>query len=306
MAAFQIRLPVVRVLSWACSRFIGVPWFLALLSVTPLPAAAPSPSPPGLTFGGVFFPANSLGYALETNYAARTNAIPHYNAATDQPWTRYETGSTNIARYRLNTNSVLYGKRGATSISVAQFNATMNRLCLVTKRHAVGLAHYGVPANGGMVWFMGTNGIVHGMTVSKAFASDLGEQLELVTFTQDVPGDVQPARVIGPLTNAWQFMQSFFPPPPAVSRQLAVCQHGYVGVCGQPHPGGAVCGQGGDSGSTGFIMLGDELLYTGVFSSKPSPFMAQKINELTLSLRLRTNDYQLQVVNLTNYPQWPK
>lgn len=261
-------------------------------------------APAGRTFAGTFYPAQSLGYALETNYFARTNAIGNYNPATDQPWTGYVWGNTNIARYRLNTNSVLYGKQGATSISVAQFGGTVNRLCLVTPRHAVGLAHYGTPSAGSLVWFMGTNGAVHGMTTSHAFASDLGEQLEVVTFTQDVPADVQPARVIGPLTNAWQFIQSFFPPAPAISRQLAICQHGYVGVCGQPHPGGAVCGQGGDSGSTGFIMLGDELLYTGVFSSKPSPFMQQKINELTLRLGLQTNDYQMRIFNLTNYPKW--
>lgn len=280
---------------------VGALFFMGSASAAEL--SAPSA---GRTFGGIFYPTNTLGYALETNYFARTNAISHYNPATDQPWTGYVPGSTNIARYRLNTNSVLYGKRGATAISVAQFGATVNRLCLVTRRHAVGLAHYGDPSNGGLVWFMGTNGVVHGMTASVGFSSGLGEQLEVVTFTQDVPADVETARVIGPLTNAWQFIASFFPPPPPdVTRQLAVCQHGYVGVCGQPHPGGSICGQGGDSGSTGFIMLGDELLYTGVFSSKPSPFMQQKLNELTLRLGLRTNDYPLQIVNLTNYPKWP-
>ncbi len=256
------------------------------------------------------FPTNTLAYALETNYVARTNAIPGYNPATDQPWTGYAWGSTNVGRYRLNTNSVIYGRRGATSISVAQFNATANRLCLVTPRHAVGLAHYGGVTNGHLVWFMGTNGLVHGMVTSNVWTdfgstSGNGEQLEVVTFTRDVPADVQPARVIGPLTNTWQFIHSFLPSPPAASRQLVVCQHGYVGVCGQPHPGGVICGQGGDSGSTGFIMLGDELLYTGAFSSKPSPFMQQKINDLTLGLGLRTNDYQMQVVMLTNYPKWP-
>ena len=282
----------------------GVLFFLLTAS-----AADVNTSKPGLIFGGVYYPTNSLGYALETNYHACTNAISRYNPGTDQPWTGYQWASTNVAHYALNTNSVIYGKRGATSISVAQFNSTPNRLCLVTRRHAVGLAHYGGVTNGYVVWFMGTNGLMHGMITSNVWTdfnstNSEAEQLEAVTFTADVPADVQPARVIGPLTNAWQFIESFFPPPPAISRQLAVCQHGYVGVCGQPHPGGAVCGQGGDSGSTGFIMLGDELLYTGVFSSKPSLFMQQKINELTVSLGLRANDYQMQVVTITNYPKW--
>jgi len=306
MAALQFRLSIFRVLS--CVSCVS---WLTLLSAFLAFAEDSLPSPAGLTFGGIFYPTNSLGYALETNYFARTNAIAHYNAATDQPWTGYRWGNTNLAGYTLNTNSVIYGRRGATSISVAQFNATANRLCLVTRRHAVGIAHYGGVTNGYVVWFMGTNGAPHGMVTSNVWTAfgatnGLGEDLEVVTFTRDVPEDVQHARVIGPLTNAWQFIHSFLPPPPAVSRQLAVCQHGYVGVCGQPHPGGAVCGQGGDSGSTGFIMLGDELLYTGVFSSKPSPFMQQKINDLTLSLGLRTNDYQMQVVNLTNYPKWSR
>ena len=282
--------------------FAGI--FLCLASWTVLGDAA-NVTPAGASFEGVFYPENSLGYALETSYAARTNSISGYNPATDQPWTPYKWGSTNLSGYRLNTNSVIYGRRGATSISVAQFNATVNRFCLVTRRHAVGLAHYGMPGKGNVVWFMGTNGAVHGMKVASAFASELGEQLEVVAFTRDVPGDVEVARVIGPLTNAWQFLQSFFPPAPFPARQLAVCQHGYVGVCGQPHPGGAVCGQGGDSGSTGFIMLGNELLYTGVFSSKPSPFMQQKIDELSLEMGLHTNDYQMRVVTITNYPKWP-
>ena len=285
-------------------RYSFPPPILILLIIL-IPSASHSAAPPpGRTFDGIFYPTNSLGYALETNYFARTNAIPHYDPATDRPWTGYTPFSTNLARVRLNPASVIHGRRGAAAISVAQFGSTMNRLCLVTRRHAVGIAHYGQPSPGSVVWFIGTNGLVHGLTVATSFASELGEQLEVVAFTRDVPADVPPARVIGPLTNAWQFLASFFPPG-TVSRQLAVCQHGYVGVCGQPHPGGSICGQGGDSGSTGFILLGDELLYTGVFSAKPSPFMQQKIDELSLRLGLRPNEYQLQIVNLTNYPRWP-
>ena len=269
-------------------------------------AAEPDTLRKGADFNGVFHPQDSLGYALETNYFATTNRLARYNPANDTLLIGPYASPANPVGLSWNTNSIFTGRRGVTAISIAQFGATCNRLCLVTRRHAVGLAHYGGMTNGLPVFFMGTNNTLHPMITSNvwsAFGSTnaADEDLEVITFTQDVPDDVQPARVAGPLTNSWRFLSSFFPPPPAVNRQFAVCQHGYVGMCGQPHPGGAVCGQGGDSGSTGFIILGNELLYTGVFSSKPSPFMQQKINELTLSLGLRTNDYQMKVVNLTNF-----
>lgn len=280
--------------------------------------AESAPMTNGLTAGGIFYPANSLGYALETNYFARTNAIRHYNPGADQPWTKYEWGNTNVARYRLNTNSLIYGKRGATAISVAQFNMTANRLCLLTKRHAVGAGHYSGVTNGLIVWFIGTNNLVHGMVVSNTFFSSpvtSSEDREIITFTRDVPDDVQPMRIAAPLTNGttgdiYALVERYFPAeaqnPYRPRAGFWVCQHGYCGRNAQPHPSGIIGSNGGDSGSPGFIILGDECVNIGgICMNAPTASMVDRMNILTRSLGLDTNQYQPQYVWLTNYPAGP-
>src|SRR5438309_525588 len=93
---------------------------LPLAGVLSFAVAAPGadlvPLAAGFTSGGVYYPTNSLGYALETNYTALTNSRVNYNgtyvAWNDQPWTGYIWGSTNVATWRWNSNSIMYGKRG--------------------------------------------------------------------------------------------------------------------------------------------------------------------------------------------------
>lgn len=278
--------------------------------------------PAGRTFDGIFYPIHSLGYALETNYWARTNAILNYHPETDQPWTGYQRSSTNVAKYRLNTTSVMYGKRGATAISVAQFGSTENRLCLITRRHAVGAGHYGGVANGQIVYFIGTNGLLHGMVTSNTWIEPVHvsgsvmpgfENWAIVTFTKDVPSDVEPMKLAGPLIagregSVFGLIEHLFPPMkgkhfPAV---LFVCQHGYCGRLTQPHPEGIIGMDGGDSGSPGFILLGDECVNIGgVSMGYPTTNMLYRVNYLTRRLGLNTNDYQPHFVSLTNYPAWP-
>ncbi len=297
-----------------------------LLCVFSVVAAEPNAPPPGRTFGGVFFPANSLGYALETNYTRATNGKVNYTNTyqvwNDLPWTGYAWNNTNIARYRLNTNSVIYGKRGATAISVAQFGGTANRMCLITRRHAVGAGHYGGVTNGLVVYFMGTNGLVHAMTTSNTWVEPIDangrwlpgfENREIVTFTQDVPADVEPMKLASPLLSGQAgvggLVEHLLPPItgnrfPAI---LFVCQHGYCGRLLQAHPGGGAIGiNGGDSGSPGFMLLGDECVNIGGISmGYPTTNMLVRINALTRSLGLNTNNYQPWFVSLTNFPKWP-
>ncbi|MEY4388045.1 MAG: hypothetical protein RLY20_3328 [Verrucomicrobiota bacterium] len=277
-----------------------------------LDAPAGTNAVPGATFRGEFYPANTLGYALESNYQRLTNAIRGYQPWNDQPWLGYQWMSTNVAAYRLNPRSVIFGKRGATALSLAQFNSTQNHLCAVTRRHAIGTAHWGDGASldNQIVWFMGTNGMVHGMRTTNCFADKSVtkefEDMEVVQFTQDLPADVEVMRVAGPLTNSWRGFAAYFSPSPEPGHLpiLMLCQHGYLGRGGQQHVGSPF-GVGGDSGSPSFIIHGDELINVGGLSPYPSPQMQRKIDELCRRSGLNPARYQMQVVSLTNYPQWP-
>jgi len=273
----------------------------------------------GLASGGVYYPEKSLGYALETNYTALTNSLAKnqggYFIDNDQPWTGFIWGSTNISKWKWNPNSILYGKRGATAISAAQLGGTQARFCLLTRRHAVTAGHYGGITNGLMVWFLGTNNLVHGMVVSNTAVRYDGEDRAIVTFTRDVPDDVQPMRIAAPLTNGptgdiYALVMKYFPPeahnPFRPRAGFWVCQHGYCGRNTQKHPGGTIGFDGGDSGAPGFLILGDECVNIGgVSMNVPTTNMLRRMDALTRGLKLDPSRYQPSYVWLTNYPTWP-
>ena len=274
--------------------------------------ASASTNLPGATFHGVFFPTNTLGYAIESNYHRITNAIPGYQVWNDQPWLGFYYGNTNVAGYAFNPASITYRKRGLTALSIAQFNGTQNHLCAVTRRHAIAIAHWGDgPAmDGTIVWFMGTNGVVHGLRTTNCFADlslrKTNEDMVIVQFTEDLPPDVETMRVFGPLTNSWRGFAAYFSPSnvPGHLPAFLFCQHGYVGHGGQRHPNGAI-GDAGDSGSPTFTIYGNELINIGGMSPPPSPLMQRKIDDMCRSSGLDPAKYQLQVLYFTNYPKWP-
>ena len=283
-------------------------------------SAADLPKPTaGQTFGGIHYPINSLGYALETNYAALTHRLVHYQVSNDALLIGPYASPANPVGLSWNTNSILTGKRGVTAISIAQFGGTQSRLCLVTKRHAVGAGHYGGLTNGLTVFFLGTNNTLHRMTTSNIWVGQWRdadrEDRAILTFTQDVPDDVQPMRIAAPLTNGptgdiYALMEKYFPPeaqnPYQPRAAFWVCQHGYCGRNGQHHPGGVIGSDGGDSGSPGFIILGDECVNIGGISmNAPTTNMLRRMDDLTRSLGLNPAKYQPSYVWLTNYPTWP-
>lgn len=276
------------------------------------PSVAADTNTPGNTFHGVFYPTGTLGYVLESNYHRITNSIPGYQVWNDQPWLGFIYGNTNVAGYRFNPKSAIYRKRGATALSIVQFNSTQNHLCAVTRRHAIGIAHFGTgeQLDNQTVWFMGTNGLLHAMRTTNCFADKslykTNEDIEVIQFTQDLPPDVEVMRVLGPLTNSWRGFAAYFPPSnqPEHLPNPFFCQHGYIGRGGQPHPNGVI-GDGGDSGSPTFTIYGDELINVGGMSPPPSPLMQRKIDELSRKAGLDPAKYQMQVFYLTNYPKWP-
>ena len=269
---------------------------------------------------GEYYPANSLPYALNTNYSAITNNLggnhpgaTGYNPAWETPWfgnNQYQYGTTNCANWTLNTNSVFYRKRGVTALCVAMpADNSGNHVCLVTRRHAIGIQHFGSNYVGQVIWFMNTNGVVSGHTIAAA-TFDSATDYEIFQFSTDLPANIEAMRCAGPLTttNTFSPARPYLNPSASIKswKGFMYCQHGYIGFSGDTHPSGTF-NVGGDSGSPGFILLGDELINTGGTGPNPTPSLPLQtlINTLCTNTGLDSASYQMQTVELTNFSRWP-
>jgi hypothetical protein len=306
-----VKLPFVLFVCFVgeIARFLGSVFCFCLLCIS---ASAAGVHP--LSIAPTDYPTNTLGYALERTYSALTNR-PGYAAGNDMPWNGFIYGSTNAA-WSWNPNSILYRKRGASGISVAQLGTTQARFCLLTRRHAVTAGHYGGISPGGVIWFLGTNNLVHGLTIARVATPIEGEDRTLVFFNRDVPANVEPMAIAGPVTkgvypNIFGVVGEYLPPdhgsPYRSPPVFFVCQHGHCGRHIQSHPNGHIGVDGGDSGGPGFIILSNQCLNVGGISmSSPGTNLFRRMDEMTVSMGLKPSDYQPRFVSLAAYPRWPQ
>lgn len=302
------------------TRRLSISALCLLLSAFALSAASLTARRTWWQFGE-YFPANSLGYALNTNYSAITNTLggnhpgaTNYSPEWETPWlgnNQFQYGTTNCASWTLNSNSVFYRKRGVTSLCVAMpdDNAGGNHVCLVTRRHAIGIQHFGTNWVGKVVWFMNTNGVVSGHTIAAAMF-DADTDYEVFQFAADLPANIETMRVAGPLpTNTFPGKTAGLVPAGDNIKSwkgFMYCQHGFIGFAGETHPSGTF-NVGGDSGSPGFILLGDELINTGGTGPGPIPSVPLQslINTLCTNTGLDSASYQMETFALTNFAAWP-
>jgi hypothetical protein len=278
---------------------------------------------------GAYYPPGTLGYTVWTELTVRaagdTNAWRVWNNydATD-PYTL----SNNIA---WNSNSVLFSAegvlaRGATGISIGRTDAAGSnyiqngRMTAFNRRIATVSGHYTPYYTGELGGFVGyrvlflqTNNTIYTATVARAVSNLDGEDRLFVVFSNDLPAGITPMRIAGALslyTNAnyigpvqyqlpWNTIE--FQNSAVASPIKYVCQHGFL-VNSPAHSTIA----GGDSGSPGFVLLSNELLYAaGISIAQPSSNFISRANTLLTEAGLDPAQYPIEFVSLTNFPLWP-
>lgn len=255
----------------------------------------------------------NLRDAIWAEYQARTNTPANWYWIWDGfTW----GGKVDVRGWIWNTNSIFYRSnvlaRGATAISPAnQSSGTQRKFTLLTRRHALTAGHYWetnavrLSTKDGLVgtqiWFIGTNNFIHTATVARISVNLDPDDLALVIFKSDVPGDVQPMRI--PTADGLYGMAAvqsrtgriYWPPA------LFSCQHGYV-VSSPPHN----FISGGDSGGTLCVLMANEAWFCSSGSSRITTNLFQRINELTVAEGLDTNKYQPATVDISNWPPYQR
>ena len=251
-----------------------------------------------------------LGYALATNFVARTNG------KTATIWSGITAGKTNLSGVTFNADGVITGCRGATAISPASDDGQQITWTLLTTRHAYARGHgmgvEGGPADnpgliGRSVWFLGTNSSANQSFIQAARTvyDPAGEDWSVCIFSNDVPATVEPMRIAtnSGLSNIGTKMTNIYGVP---FQLLGTCQHNTLcsdTVWGASIFAGHNARQGGDSGAPNFLLLDNELVFvSGRTTTGFSQTMLTNINLLTTSAGLSTNNYQPQIYDLTGFP----
>lgn len=264
----------------------------------------------------------SLPTALLAELTYRTNASPDYY----QLWNGFKylqyPAPRGTSVWTWNTKSLLARdgvlSRGATAISPAQglgAYPSQIKFTLITKRIAITSGHYFgqgpgtnnldvIETRNQPVYFLTANNLVVTQYCARIYAFFDGEDRAYAWFTKDVPDSIKPMRIVklGPLLGLSAFWAK-------LGRQdlggtVAACQHGYAlsMLSGGPNPFFTHGIVAGDSGSTLFIVLPNEIAFVGSFSSTllGTNFL-NRLNFITAREGADTNRLQPQFYDLSGY-----
>jgi hypothetical protein len=249
----------------------------------------------------------SLNYQLWTNFVAWTNG------RTMEMWAERRHPFLWPARdpvVRWQTNSLVYGMKGFTGLSPCwDLEGAQGQvpITLVTRRHGYtrghGMGPEGIKQSfkGRKVWFAAADNTVVEAKVTSAVTRTSGRDYTLLMFSKDLPESIQPLRVITMDTLQQYF--AFVPGGPWVT--LLTEQ---TGKASASLPG-FTCDtlKGGDSGSPSLLPYFQELVFFGGrTTSGPSKTMQEDINELCRKEKVDPTDYQLQWLDLSSFPRWPR
>jgi hypothetical protein len=251
-----------------------------------------------------YFP-ESLNYFVWTNFIARTNgrSTSLWSARAHPPdW------PTNGPLAAWNTNSLLWGMKGLTALSPCWEGEGYNGLVPVTaltRRHGYarghGMGDEGVHTNwaGRKIWFVTRENQLVAATIARAIVSLTHGDYTLFLFREDLPPSIEPLRVVE-INN---LMARY---PICMGAPRPVCETEQLGHVNTGIPGFTVLAwKGGDSGSPDLLPLANELVfYAGRSTACPSPAMQADMDKLCALERLNPQPYQLQWVDLSEYPAY--
>lgn len=249
----------------------------------------------------------SLNYQLWTNFIAWTNG------RTMEMWAERRHPFFWPARdpvVQWQTNGLVYGMKGFTGLSPCwELEGAHGQvpITLITRRHGYtrghGMGPQGIKQSfkGRKVWFVAADNTIVEAKVTSAVTRTTGRDYTLVMFSKDLPESIQPLRVIS--VDTLQQYYFFLSGRPWVT--LLTEQTGKVSA----DLPGFTCNtrKGGDSGSPSLLPFFKELVFFGGrTTSGPSTAMQEDINELCRKEKVDPKDYQLQWLDLSPFPRWPR
>ncbi len=249
----------------------------------------------------------SLNHQLWTNFIAWTNG------RTMEMWAERRHPFLWPARdpvVRWQTNSLVYGMKGFTGLSPCwDLEGAQGQvpITLITRRHGYtrghGMGPEGIKQSfrGRKVWFVAADDTVVEAKVTSAVTRTTAGDYTLLMFSKDLPDSIQPLRVI-----ATDTMQQYYPLP--MGRPYVTLMTEQTGNASADLPGFACATmKGGDSGSPNLLPYFKELIFfRGRTTSGPSTAMQEDINELCRKEKVDPKDYQLQWLDLSPFPRWPR
>jgi hypothetical protein len=244
-----------------------------------------------------------------------TDFIAHTNRRGLQLWvarTHSPSWPTDAPVLAWNTNSVAWGMKGLTALSPCwqgEGSTGQVPITALTRRHGYTRGHGMGPdgfydtLKGQRVWFLAENGQVVEVRVARevvrTLAGGAARDYTLLLFDRDLPASIQPLRVVAATNLAAKCRCPAGAPCPMFKTE----QGGYLSA---EVPGFTVnTWKAGDSGSPDLLPLDSELIFcSGRSTSGPSPEMQSDMNELCALEGLKADRYQLQWVDLAQYPSY--
>jgi len=300
-----------NILGWSTNG----PAVYALVSVpatnSPVNPQSPNAAQGAQVANPVFdhFLPGSLSDLVWTNFIAHTNGRDMTIWSTRSHSLGWPATPPNAA---WNTNSLIWGMKGATALSPCwEVEGAPGQVPVtaLTRRHAYARGHgmgpdgFNTTFAGKRVWFLTTNNSVIQATVVRdlvrSAAGGANRDYTILLFKQDLPAGIEPLRVIAATNLAAKYSWLAGAPHPLFKSE----QTGQVST---EIPGFTLnTWKGGDSGSPDMLPLPNELVFlNGRSTSGPSPEMQADMDHLCELEHLDPKKYQLQWVDLSAYPAY--
>ncbi len=246
------------------------------------------------------------------NHLVWTNFIAHTNGRDTAIWsvrTHSMLWPVTAPVAVWNTNSLIWGMKGVTALSPCweveglpgQVSVTaLTRRHGYTRGHGMGDDGFNTNFAGKKIWFLTADTKVIQVTVERDVVRTFkggGRDYTILLFSRDLPAGIQPMRVVANIDLYSRYRLHPGVPVPVFKTE----QSGHVSaeVPGLTHN----IWKPGDSGSPDMLPLPGELVFwMGRSTSGPSPEMQADMDELCELQGLNPKRYQLQWVDVSNYP----
>jgi len=153
---------------------------------------------------------------------------------------------------------------------------------------------------GKKVWFLTADDKrIEVKILREAVQTRSGEDYTIVLFDRDLPGSIEPLRVVNITNLLTRFVMTSLAPYPVFRTE----QNGNVTVelPGLMYP----YYKGGDSGSPNLLpMPGELVFFSGRSTASPNPAMQSDMDELCRKERLQPANYQMQWYNISQFPAY--
>ncbi len=246
-----------------------------------------------------------------------TNLLAHTNGKSMTIWSTrsHSIGWPNSPpEVTWNPQSLIFGMKGFTALSPCwQVESGVGQVPVtaLTRRHAYARGHgmgpdgFNKNVAGKKIWFVTADNTVIEATVLRnvvrTYTEAMPRDYTIMLLSKDLPIGIEPMRVVN-----FDDLYARYPEAPANRRPILKTEQ--TGQVSADIPG-FTCNtwKGGDSGSPDMLPIPGELIFVhGRSTSGGSVAMQADMDELCRQERLDPRKYQLQWLDLSRFPSYPR